>query len=550
MAEAQLLAPVADTNRLPLPAMGGRFAPVQQFVRQPAVQRALPAIATTTAIGLAALAYFMTQSAPQAQLFAGLDDSDKAAVADALQSQGIGHTIDPTTGALTVDADKLYQARIALAGQGLPKAQPSGDSLIASLPMGSSRAIEGETLRSAREADLSRTIETIDAVKTARVHIAAAEPSLFVRDDKPATASVMLTLQNGRSLSDAQVQGIRFLVASSVPGMNADEVQVIDQRGALLSDGASSGDMKSFQLQMQMEDRFRRALETLLGPMLGSGNYSVEVHADVDMSESQATRESFPENDRALRTEQVSRIVSGQSTPPAVGIPGALSNQPPQATTVTNNAPAPTPAGAPTTDTQSNENSARAYEVGREISVTHQPQGRLKRLSIAVALNQGQKALTQADLAKIEGLVKGAVGYDQTRGDVVAISQRPFAKVDDVPPAFYDQPWFMPLAKQIGAVLAALLAFLFIGRPMIKSAKQRAAARAERDAEIEQSLLTATENRAALDAPRGGSAITLEMIEAAPSYEARANLVRAFVRQDSARAALVVRQLMQEGAHG
>ena len=550
MAEAQLLAPVADTNRLPLPAMGGRFAPVQQFVRQPAVQRALPAIATTTAIGLAALAYFMTQSAPQAQLFAGLDDSDKAAVADALQSQGIGHTIDPTTGALTVDADKLYQARIALAGQGLPKAQPSGDSLIASLPMGSSRAIEGETLRSAREADLSRTIETIDAVKTARVHIAAAEPSLFVRDDKPATASVMLTLQNGRSLSDAQVQGIRFLVASSVPGMNADEVQVIDQRGALLSDGASSGDMKSFQLQMQMEDRFRRALETLLGPMLGSGNYSVEVHADVDMSESQATRESFPENDRALRTEQVSRVVSGQSTPPAVGIPGALSNQPPQATTVTNNAPAPTPAGAPTTDTQSNENSARAYEVGREISVTHQPQGRLKRLSIAVALNQGQKALTQADLAKIEGLVKGAVGYDQTRGDVVAISQRPFAKVDDVAPAFYDQPWFMPLAKQIGAVLAALLAFLFIGRPMIKSAKQRAAARAEHDAEIEQSLLTATENRAALDAPRGGSAITLEMIEAAPSYEARANLVRAFVRQDSARAALVVRQLMQEGAHG
>ncbi|MGX5713630.1 flagellar basal-body MS-ring/collar protein FliF [Sphingopyxis terrae subsp. ummariensis] len=550
MAEAQLLAPVADTNRLPLPVMGGRFAPVQQFVRQPAVQRALPAIATTTAIGLAALAYFMTQSAPQAQLFAGLDDSDKAAVADALQSQGIGHTIDPTTGALTVDADKLYQARIALAGQGLPKAQPSGDSLIASLPMGSSRAIEGETLRSAREADLSRTIETIDAVKTARVHIAAAEPSLFVRDDKPATASVMLTLQNGRSLSDAQVQGIRFLVASSVPGMNADEVQVIDQRGALLSDGASSGDMKSFQLQMQMEDRFRRALETLLGPMLGSGNYSVEVHADVDMSESQATRESFPENDRALRTEQVSRVVSGQSTPPAVGIPGALSNQPPQATTVTNNAPAPTPAGAPTTDTQSNENSARAYEVGREISVTHQPQGRLKRLSIAVALNQGQKALTQADLAKIEGLVKGAVGYDQTRGDVVAISQRPFAKVDDVAPAFYDQPWFMPLAKQIGAVLAALLAFLFIGRPMIKSAKQRAAARAERDAEIEQSLLTATESRAALDAPRGGSEITLEMIEAAPSYEARANLVRAFVRQDSARAALVVRQLMQEGAHG
>lgn len=551
MAEAQTLTPVGDTpNRLPVPAMGSRFAPVQQFVRQPAIQRALPAIATTTAIGIAALAWFMTQSAPQAQLFAGLDDSDKAAVADALQSQGIAHTIDTTTGALTVDADKLYQARIALAGQGLPKAQPSGDSLIASLPMGSSRAIEGETLRSAREADLSRTIETIDAVKSARVHIAAAEPSLFVREDKPATASVMLTLQNGRSLSDGQVQAIRFLVASSVPGMNADQVQVIDQRGALLSDGASNGDMKAFQLQTQVEDRFRRALDTLLGPMLGAGNYTVEVHADVDMSESQATRESFPKDDRALTSEQVTRSVSGQGDVPAVGIPGALSNQPPQASTVTGNAPVPAAAGASVAQTNSNENATRAYEVGREISVTHQPQGQLRRVSVAVALNQGQKALTQADIAKIDSLVKGAIGYDATRGDMVAINQRPFVKVEDASPVFYDQPWFLPLIKQAGAIVAALLAFLFIGRPLIRAAKQRAAQRAEREARIEESLLAATDHPPALDAPRESNEITLEMIEAAPSYEARANLVRAFVRQDSARAALVVRQLMQEGARG
>ncbi|MBL0931705.1 MAG: flagellar M-ring protein FliF, partial [Alphaproteobacteria bacterium] len=155
MAEAQTLPPVPNSrddghpNRLPAPMTGGnRLAPLTQFARQPAVQRALPAIAMTSAIGIAALAYFMTAAAPQAQLFAGLDDSDKAAVADALQTAGIGHTIDPTTGALTVDADKLHQARITLAGQGLPKAAPSGDSLIASLPMGSSRAIEGETLRS------------------------------------------------------------------------------------------------------------------------------------------------------------------------------------------------------------------------------------------------------------------------------------------------------------------------------------------------------------------------------------------------------------------
>lgn len=550
MAEAQILTPVPNSmddgaaNRLPV--LGGRLAPFTQFIRQPAVQRALPAIAMTSAIGIAALAYFTMQAAPQAQLFAGLDDADKAAVADALQSQGIAHSIDTSTGALTVDADKLHQARIALAGQGLPKAAPSGDSLIASLPMGSSRAIEGEALRSAREADLSRTIETIDAVKSARVHVAAAEPSLFVRDDKPATASVMLTLQNGRSLSDGQVQAIRFLVASSVPGMNADQVSVIDQRGALLSDTASGSDMKAFQLQLQVEDRFRRALDTLLGPMLGAGNYTVEVHADVDMSESQATRESFPENDRALTSERITRSTSGTSAP-AVGIPGALSNQPPQATTVTAEGPQPAAPGAPTPGIESNENAARAYEVGREISVTHSPQGRLRRVSVAVALNQGKKALTQADLTKIDSLVKGAIGFDAARGDLVAINQRPFAPVEDTAPAFYDQGWFLPLVKQVGAILAALLAFLFIGRPMIRAAKQRAAARAEQNQALEDSLLAATD-RPALASGSNHREITLEMIEQAPSYEARANLVRAFVRQDSARAALVVRHLMQEGA--
>ena len=553
MAEAQILTPVANSmddgsaNRLPAPVLGGRLAPVTQFIRQPAVQRALPTIAMASAIGIAALAYFTMQAAPQAQLFAGLDDADKAAVAEALQSQGIAHSVDASTGALTVDADKLHQARIALAGQGLPKAAPSGDSLIASLPMGSSRAVEGEALRSAREADLSRTIETIDAVKSARVHVAAAEPSLFVRDDKPATASVMLTLQNGRSLSDGQVQAIRFLVASSVPGMNADQVSVIDQRGALLSDTASGSDMKAFQLQLQVEDRFRRALDTLLGPMLGAGNYTVEVHADVDMSESQATRESFPENDRALTSERITRSTSGTSAP-AVGIPGALSNQPPQATTVTAEGPQPAAPGAPPAPgIESNENAARAYEVGRESSVTHSPQGRLRRVSVAVALNQGKKALTQADLTKIDNLVKGAIGYDAARGDVVAINQRPFALVEDTAPAFYDQGWFLPLVKQVGAILAALLAFLFIGRPMIRAAKERAAKRAEQNQALEESLLAATD-RPALASGSNHREITLEMIEQAPSYEARANLVRAFVRQDSARAALVVRHLMQEGA--
>src|SRR5690606_26878310 len=150
--------------------------------------------------------------------------------------------------------------------------------------------------------------------------------------------------------------------------------------------------------------------------------------------------ESFPENDRALTSERITRSTSGTSAP-AVGIPGALSNQPPQATTVTAEGPQPAAPGAPTPGIESNENAARAYEVGREISVTHSPQGRLRRVSVAVALNQGKKALTQADLTKIDSLVKGAIGFDAARGDLVAINQRPFAPVEDTAPAFYDQGW-------------------------------------------------------------------------------------------------------------
>lgn len=564
MAEANALAPI-DTMNPPVPnggsfpargateIFGGRLEPLRQFSQQPAIQRALPAIATTTAISIAAMAYFLTQSAPQTQLYAGMADADKAAVAEALQSSGIVHSIDSSTGALTVDADKVHQARMALAAEGLPKAQPTGDSMISSLPMGSSRAVEGETLRGAREADLARTIEAIDAVQTARVHIASAEPSLFVREDKPATASVMLTLLNGRTLTDGQVQAVRFLVASSVPGMNAEQVSVIDQRGSLLSDTATTSDMKSFQLQTQMEDRFRRALDTLLRPMLGAGNFSVEVHADVDMSESQATRESFPENDRALTREQVNRTVSG-TVPPAVGIPGALSNEVPQATELqaerAAGAAGAAVAGAGAAGTQSNENSTRAFEVGREVSVTHNPQGRLRRVSVAVALNQGQRALGAADMAKIDALVKGAVGFDAARGDVVAINQRPFIQIEEPVVEFYEKSWFEPLVKQGAAILLALLVFIFVGRPMMRAAKQRKIESAKQQAALESQLMAAIEPPAEIMPEPRNNEITLDMIEAAPSYEDRANLVRKFVRQDSERAALVVRQLMQGVARG
>ena len=549
MAENQILSADAvpaggQMTRFATPASTGGFGALRDIASQPAVRKALPALALTGAIGIAAISYFALSTPAQAPLFQGLAEGDKAAVADALQASGIDYTLDAGTGALSVDAGKVHEARMLLAGQGLPKAMPSGDAVIASLPMGSSRAVEGETLRGAREADLARTIEAIDAVKTARVHLAMHEPSVFVREAREPAASVMLTLQQGRSLSEAQVRAIRHLVASSVPGLAADSVSVIDQSGALISSPTGNADQEMFQLQMQMEERYRQAVITLLTPIVGAGNFSVEVSADVDPSETQSTRETYPKDDRALRSEEGNKSTQNATTQGAAGIPGALSNQPPPASQLANTPPAQNtpPANG---EMQSEETYTRNFDVGREIAVTHQPQGNLRRLSVAVALRdvKGQKKPAAADVAALEALVKGAVGFSAQRGDVVAISSRPFAENPEAVVNFWDEPWFFPLVQQVGAVLAALLAFLFIGRPMIKAVKARAAD-AKEQAEVEQKLLAATGQS------RGPAPVTIEMIEAAPSYEARANLVRSFIRQDPERAALVVRQMIQERANG
>lgn len=550
MADQQILAPDASIPGNPLaraavPAGNLGFDGLRGIGRQPAVRKALPAIALTGAVGFAALTYFALSAPAQAPLFQGLAEADKAAVADALQASGISYSLDPGTGALSVDAGKVHEARMLLAGQGLPKAQPSGDAVMASLPMGSSRAVEGETLRGAREADLARTIEAIDSVKTARVHLATPEASVFVRESREPAASVMLTLQQGRSLSAAQVRAVRHLVASSVPNLSADAVSVIDQSGALLSSDQASADDRMFQLQLQMEERYRQAVVALLTPIAGAGNFSVEVHADVDASESQSTRETYPENDRALRTEEGNKSVSG-APQEAGGVPGALANQPPPASQLVN-APPATPAAPSAGATQSAETFTRSFDVGREIAVTHQPQGSLRRLSVAVALKDGKGATKRsaAEISALENLVKGAVGFKADRGDVVAISARPFAEEAKADVNFWDEPWFFPLVQQVGAVLAAIVAFFLIGRPMVKAVKARMAAAKERS-ETEQQLLTATQN-----GPQSASGtVTIDMIEAAPSYEARAELVRTFVKQDPQRAALVVRQMLGQRANG
>ena len=542
-----------------LDAMRLRF---MGLLRQPAVARSLPMLGLLAVVAMAALAWLALREPPQRDLFRGLPDADKAAVAEALDKGAIPYDF-ASSGAITVNEDDYFKAKMMLAAEGLPKSAPDGNSLIDSLPMGASRAVEGEKLRSAREMDLARTIEAIDSVDSARVHLAVEPPSIFLRDRAKPAASVMLRLANGRTLADAQVQAIVHLVASSVPELTPDAISVVDQNGRLLSgnDSDAASD-RQIAVQTRIEERYRQAVVALLTPIVGAGKFSAEVHAELNFAERQATRESFPQDEARLRTEQGSwQADKDGANGEAGGIPGALSNQAPppataQATPTTADAQAAagTTAGAPATPgeppVKTAETFNRSFELGREVSVTRDAIGTVKRLSVAVALDNGPDGKPRSDqeVKALEALVKGAVGFDQTRGDLVALSSRGFVKeaVEEAP--WYEASWVSMVARNLSALGVALVLLFGIGRPLMK---RRAAAREEaavQQAEQGQKLgreIASELTRSASDDP--ARPVTLDMISSTPDYAQRASLIRNFVKQDPDRAALVVRDLLKEG---
>jgi len=561
MSDSSLPVPVSAANN-----PGAMLERVKGLAGQPAVQKSLPLLGIAAAVLIAFLAWTSFAKGPQRDLFSGLSDSDKAAVADTLKASNIAYTLDRSTGALTVSDGDYYKAKMLLAQAGLPKSAPDRDSVMASLPMGASRAVEGERLRDARETDLARTIEAIDAVQAAKVHIAAEQQSVFVRDEAPASASVMLTLRQGHALSDGQTQAIVNLVASSVPGLSPDNVSVVDQAGHLLSKkGGEGGADKQLDMQNQVEQRYIDAISKILTPIVGAEGFTTEVHADLDFAETQATRESFPKDQAAIAAEkgQWSNDGANGGTPPAGGIPGAIANQAPSAAQVstqpnqTLNPAIPATPGAPqagaaanATQGKTSEQYDRTFQLGHEVSVTRNPIGTVKRLSVAVALKQGAKPRGVAEMAQIEQLVKGAVGFDQNRGDQVALTSRAFVDPEAVPAAkWYDSPWIGIAGRNLTGLIIALLAFFGVIKPLMKRRAAIAAAIAQspaaartRNPALGTEIAAVLANEAMHDP---GRRVTLDMIEAAPAYADRAALIRNFVRQDPDRAALVVRDLIR-----
>ncbi|MCZ8135111.1 MAG: flagellar basal-body MS-ring/collar protein FliF [Porphyrobacter sp.] len=438
--------------------------PVAGFIGQPALSRALPMLAGVGALAAAGALWMTLASGPDRVLYSSLTDAERAKVVETLEAGGIAYAIDNQTGALSVAEDDVYRAKMLVASNAGIAAPEGAEAMLDAMPLGTSRTLEGERLRLARERELMLTIREIDGIESVRVHLATPERSVFVRENNPPSASVMVRLVNGRSLSQSQVEAIVNLVAASVPGMSADAVRVVDQNGRLLS-SPREDNLEPLLLQREHEAKLREQIDTLLLPLLGEGNYSAEVQVALDQNEVTSARETY-EKEGVVRSES-ERNASRTGAGPAGGVPGVPANTPPPQAQLVDGPPQPAPpATAQATDTESA--SERSYELGREVAVTSTRPGGLTRLSVAVAVSDA--ALKQAapmTAAQLEALVGAAVGADTARGDQVEVVASKFEPSEMEAPAFYEQPWFAMLVRYGTALLAVLLVLLLAVRPLI-----------------------------------------------------------------------------------
>jgi flagellar M-ring protein FliF len=376
---------------------------------------------------------------------------------------------------------QLHEARLQLAAQGLPQTTAAGMAMMQEQSsFGVSQFMESARYQHALEAELARTISSMGSVREARVHLALPKQTAFIRDRKGASASVLLHLYGGRVLEEDQASAVVHLVASSVPNLIASDVTVIDQHGRLLSSGdaqaAGAQQAAQFKHSRRIEDTYKKRIEELLTPLVGAGRVRAEVVADVDFTYTEETRESFDPARAVVRSEQISEDRNSGSAALAGGIPGALSNQPPEATGAEAAAVATEVQAEPVNSSRS---STRNFEVDRTIRHTRPQTGAIRKLSVAVLIDdtpaegaETQSALSEADVARYTALVREAVGFNEERGDSVVVLNEAFRVVEPPiemePPAFWERPELRDVIKQVlGAILVLAIAFGVI-RPMLR----------------------------------------------------------------------------------
>ncbi|WFP50917.1 flagellar basal-body MS-ring/collar protein FliF [Methylomonas sp. EFPC3] len=439
-------------------------------------------LALSVAIGVAVVLW--SQAPAYDLLFASVAEKDSAEILDTLTKMGVDYKVETGSGAIMVPADKVREMKLKLAAQGLPRSASLGYELLdKDNGFGASKSVEQMRFQRALEGEIALTIQTIQNVKAAKVLLAIPVQSVFVRERKKPSASVVVELYQGRTLEKEQIESIIHLVASSVPLMEASQVTVVDQKGRLLNSKEAGEDItlsgKQFEYKKNIEEHLRERIENILTPLVGGDGMRAQISADVDFTVTEKTQEMFNPDLPALRSEQTQEETNSSSK--VQGVPGALSNQPPPTGVAPEVASGQEKTAAGESGAAS-KSATRNYELDKTITHTRLATGALRRLSVAVVVDDKklvqtdgkvtQQPYSQEDLNQLRDLVKQAVGYDNSRGDQVTVTNVAFKLPDaleELPSEpIWDQPWFASAMKQLGAVLVVLLLIMGVLRPVFK----------------------------------------------------------------------------------
>ena len=512
-------------------------------------------VGLAAAIAIAVAIVMWSQQPSYRMLYGNLSDSEILDISNALSQAGVKFEVNNVTGSVLVDAGQVHEARMKLAGLGLPKGSGTGYELLdREQGFGTSQFMETARYHRAIEGELSRTISSLNNVQSARVHLAIPKQSAFVRNRKKASASVMLTLYQGRIMSPKQASSIAHMVASSVPNLEMENVTVVDQSGRLLSQPDASTEMgqanTQFDYRRKLEEYYIKRIEEIIGPIVGMAKIRAQVVADLDFTVTEQTLESFNPELPSIRSEQtVEEEVLGGSD--VSGVPGALSNQPAQAGTTLANEIAK---AAGLSSKNSSRRSVRNYELDRTISHTRLQTGVVKRLSAAVVIDDkavigddgaaSTQPLSDDEMDKITSLVKEAIGFNVDRGDSVNVINASFISApaaEPIPePGIMEQPWIWDVLKQVGGVLAALVFGLLVIKPILRSLIEKG----------NSSAPVAMDGQAIAGAPGSDEAAALNgqppPMLSAPTYDQHVEVARSVAKEEPHRMAQVVKEWVEK----
>ncbi|MDA7439946.1 flagellar basal-body MS-ring/collar protein FliF [Planktomarina temperata] len=556
---------------------------IREAIDQPSFRRAFPTILAALTAVAAAIVFVSMREPNMTTLYASVSDADKSKIYESLKNMGMDVELDPATGEVLIPTNDYHQARISLAAQGLPEYSANGFEDIDNLPLGVSRSVETMKLKKVQENELSRSIAEISSVQAARVHLALPEKSVFIRNQTAPTASVFVTLKNGRQLDQTQVRAITNLVASSIPGMGQSGVSIIDQSGRLLSYSPDNPDeiMADSQLayRMRLEGIYRSRIQSLVAPIVGAANVNAQVNLEIDFTRRETSQELVDPKDSAILSEQSSLNVTAKKD--AVGIPGAISNQPPaEAEIATAAGRASKGADGEAVDNEFETKSStelKNYEVSRKFETVTTPSNTISRIDAAVLVRDRKvidpdtgeityEPISEKIKNEMEQLIASAIGIKTERGDSLTITSQLFnEEIFGEQIDWYETTWFKSIIEKTLIVL--LLGFVSLGvvRPMLSrilvptsstNSVMELYAEAETMADLATQRVEATkavevdegetlEGIKAKLKPKKKSGISADLLDTANTYDDKVALVRMIVADEAGRVANVFKQLMR-----